>query len=59
LIAHLWEDFIVENLHINLGARIFRIFGAGLEPLMLGITVMLIYWFILYWMYRKRLFIRL
>lgn len=59
LIAHLWEDFIVQNLEINLGARFFRIFGAGLEPLMLGITVMLIYWFILLWMYRRRLFIRI
>ena len=39
--------------------RFFRIFGAGLEPLMLGITVMLIYWFILLWMYRRRLFIRI
>ncbi len=59
LIAHLWEDFIINNLHINLGYRIFRIFGTGLEPLMLGITVMLIYWLILYWMYRKRLFLRI
>jgi predicted acyltransferase len=59
LIAHLWEDFIINNLHINLGYNIFRVFGAGLEPLMLGITVMLIYWLILYWMYRKRLFLRI
>ena len=59
LIAHLWEDFIINNLHINLGYQVFRIFGSGLEPLMLGITVMLIYWFILYWMYRKRLFLRI
>jgi heparan-alpha-glucosaminide N-acetyltransferase len=59
LIAHLWEDFIVENLHINLGYQVFRIFGTGLEPLMVGIAVMLIYWLTLYWMYRKRLFIRI
>jgi len=59
LIAHLWEDFIVNNLHINLGYQVFRIFGASLEPLMLGITVMLIYWLILYWMYRKNLFLRI
>jgi heparan-alpha-glucosaminide N-acetyltransferase len=59
LIAHLWEDFIVENLHINLGHSIFRIFGAGLEPLMVGITVMLIYWLILYWMYRRKIFLRI
>ena len=59
LIAHLWEDFIIDNLHINFGYNVFRVFGAGLEPLMLGITVMLIYWLILYWMYRKRLFLRI
>jgi heparan-alpha-glucosaminide N-acetyltransferase len=59
LIAHLWEDFIVVNLRINLGYSIFRIFGAGLEPLMVGITVMLIYWLILYWMYRRKIFLRI
>jgi heparan-alpha-glucosaminide N-acetyltransferase len=59
LIAHLWEDFIVENLHINLGHQVFRIFGTGLEPLMLGMTVMLTYWLILYWMYRRKLFLRI
>jgi predicted acyltransferase len=59
LIAHLWEDFIVENLHIHLGYQVFRVFGAGLEPLMVGIAVMLIYWLILYWMYRKKLFLRI
>jgi heparan-alpha-glucosaminide N-acetyltransferase len=59
LIAHLWEDFIVENLHINLGNGLFRMFGAGLEPFMLGLAVMLIYWLFLYWMYRKRLFLRI
>ena len=59
LIAHLWEDFIVSSLHIHLGYGVFQIFGVGLEPLMLGIAVMLTYWLILYWMYRKRLFLRI
>jgi heparan-alpha-glucosaminide N-acetyltransferase len=59
LIAHLWEDFIINNLHINLGYGIFGVFGAGLEPFVLGFTVMLIYWLTLYWMYRKRLFLRI
>ena len=59
LIAHLWEEFIINNLHINLGQRVFFLFGAGLEPLMLGITVMVIYWLILYWMYKKKLFLRI
>jgi predicted acyltransferase len=59
LIAHLWEDFIVSSLHIHLGFKMFQAFGAELEPLMLGIAVMLIYWLILYWMYRRRLFLRI
>ena len=59
LIAHLWEEFIVSSLHIHLGYGIFAIFGKGLEPLMLGIAVMLVYWGILYWMYRRRLFLRI
>jgi heparan-alpha-glucosaminide N-acetyltransferase len=59
LIAHLWEDFIVANLHINLGYQVFRVFGTGLEPLMVGITVMLVYWLILFWMYRRKIFLRI
>ena len=51
MIDHLWGDFLVNNLHIHFGYQVFRIFGTGLEPLMVGIAVMLIYWAILYWMY--------
>jgi predicted acyltransferase len=58
LIAHLWEDFIVENLRINLGAATFRIFGQAYAPLMMGIAVMAVYWIFLYWMYRRRIFLR-
>jgi predicted acyltransferase len=58
LIVHLWGDFIVDNLHIHLGNQPFRWFGTGLEPLTLGIAVMLIYWLILYWMCRRKIFLR-
>ncbi len=59
LIAHLWEDFIIDNLHINLGYKIFQVFGTGLEPFVIGVVVMIIYWLILYWMYCRRLFLRI
>ena len=59
LIAHLWEDFITTSLHIHFGYGIFAFFGKSLEPLMLGIAVMLIYWGILYWMYRRKIFLRI
>ncbi len=59
LMVHLWEEFIVSSLHIHLGDRIFQIFGMGLEPLMFGIAVMTVYWIMLYWMYKKRIFLRI
>ena len=59
LLVHLCEDFIVSSIHIHLGDGIFGVFGAGLQPLMLGILVMLIYWGILYWMYRRKIFLRI
>lgn len=59
LIAHLWEHFIISSLHIHLGYRVFQVFGSGLEPLLLGTVVMLIYWLVLYWMYRHKIFLRI
>jgi len=59
MIADMSEEFIVGNLHINLGHRVFQLFGTGLEPLMLGIVVMSIYWLTLFWMYRRKLFLRI
>ena len=59
LIAHLFESFIVSSLRIHLGTGVFRVFGTGLEPLLLGICVLSIYWLILFWMYRRKLFLRI
>jgi predicted acyltransferase len=59
LIAHLWEEFILQSFRIHLGMRFLNIFGAALEPFFLGVLTMLAYWLILHWMYRKRIFIRI
>lgn len=59
MMAHLWEDFIIHNLHIHLGYRLFQTLGPAMEPLLLGIAVMLCYWASLYWMYRNKIFIRI
>ena len=59
LIAEMWRNFITSSLHIHLGYKVFQLFGMALEPPMLGIAVMLIYWFILFWMYRRSLFLRI
>ncbi|MGA2610700.1 MAG: DUF5009 domain-containing protein [Terriglobia bacterium] len=59
LIAHLFEDFIIDSFHINLGPHVFQIFGTALEPLTQGAVVLLTYWLILWWMYRRKLFLKI
>ena len=59
LMAHLFEDFIRDSFLTHLRPRVFQILGVGLEPLMTGLAVLLIYWLLLFWMYRRKLFLRI
>jgi predicted acyltransferase len=59
MIAHLFERFAFSSLRIHLGPNAFRIFGPGLEPLLLGAAVLLTYWIILHWMYKRKLFLKI
>jgi heparan-alpha-glucosaminide N-acetyltransferase len=59
LIAHLFSQFIFQSFLINLGEKPFQIFGVGVEPFLLGAAVLFTYWLILYWMYRRKLFLRI
>ena len=59
LIAHLFEEFIVNSFRIHLGDRPFRVLGAGLYPLLLGSATLLTYWLLLLWMYRRKIFLRI
>jgi predicted acyltransferase len=57
--AHLFEDFIGRSLRTHLGRNTFRIFGEPYEPLLRGVAVLSVLWLILFWMYRRRLFLRI
>jgi len=59
LIAHLLPDFLTSSFNTNLGPHAFKFAGRALEPLMQGTALLLVYWLILYWMYRKKLFLRI
>ena len=59
LMAHLFENFIQSSFRINLGTRALNIFGAALEPLMLGVLTLAVYWLILHWMFRNKVFLRI
>ena len=58
--AGLWESFIARNLTIHLGnGRRSQILGEPYEPLFHGAAVLLVLWLILFWMYRRKLFLRI
>jgi heparan-alpha-glucosaminide N-acetyltransferase len=59
VIDHLWEDFIQSSFRIHLGMGVLNIFGATLEPLVLGVLTLATFWLILYWMFQKKLFLRI
>jgi heparan-alpha-glucosaminide N-acetyltransferase len=59
LIAHMWEEFIKSSLLTNLGPKPFFVLGPGLQPLLLGATMLFIYWLFLLWMYRRKIFLRI
>lgn len=58
MIAHLFEKFFLDSFRIHLGANIFQFAGAGLEPFISGLAVLACYWLILFWMYRRKIFLR-
>ena len=55
-IAHLFHEFINGSLKTHLGAGFFDFAGKNLAPLMQGAAVLLIYWLVLFWMYRAKSF---
>jgi predicted acyltransferase len=59
LIAHLFGGFIVDSFRIHLGPRAFQLLGTALEPLLQGAVVLLVYWLMLLWMYRRKLFLKI
>jgi len=59
LIAHLFEDFFRSSFRIHLGQRWAQVFGAGLEPLVEGAAILACYWLILFWMWRRKLFLKI
>jgi predicted acyltransferase len=57
--AALSGNFIGQNLRTHLGAGFFRIFGPPYEPLVYGGMIMLVMWLLLFWMYRRKVFLRI
>lgn len=59
LIAHLMERFLDSSLRIHLGPNFFQFAGAELEPFLRGAAILLGYWLVLNWMYRRKVFLKI
>ena len=59
IMAHGWEGFIIRSFQTHIRPDIFAYFGKAYEPLVAGAVVLIIFWLILYWLYRQRIFIRI
>ena len=57
-IAHFLENFITTTFRIHLGPDFFEFLGTGLQPLVEGAAVLFCYWLVLFWMYRRKLFLK-
>jgi predicted acyltransferase len=59
IIAHTIDSFIDSSFRINISANYDLIFGEGLRSLVSGTVILLVEWWILYWMYKKKIFIKI
>jgi len=58
-IAHLFDSFIFKNLKTHLGQNAFKLCGDAYEPFLHGAAVLFAFWLILFWMYRRKIFLRI
>jgi heparan-alpha-glucosaminide N-acetyltransferase len=57
--AHLFESAVARQLTTHLGSNTFKLLGAAYAPLVHGALVLVVFWLLLFWLYRKKIFIRI
>jgi heparan-alpha-glucosaminide N-acetyltransferase len=53
------EHFVASALQRHLGAGTFAVLGDPFEPVLKGLGVLIVFWLILFWMYRRRIFLKI
>jgi heparan-alpha-glucosaminide N-acetyltransferase len=53
------EHFISSALVRHLGPAPFDVLGPPFEPVLRGLGVLIVFWLILFWMYRRKVFLRI
>jgi heparan-alpha-glucosaminide N-acetyltransferase len=55
---HPFRTFFIDSFKTHFGADAFS-YWPTFEPLVRGLSVMVVYWLILFWLYRRKVFIRI
>lgn len=58
VLAHVMDDFTVAMFRTHFGPDAFQVFGPPYEPFVRGVAILSIIWLVLFWMYRRRLFLK-
>jgi predicted acyltransferase len=53
------EDFVTAALLRHAGSAPFAVLGPPFEPVLRGFAVIAVFWLVLLWMYRRRIFVRI
>ena len=56
---HLFSGFIRSALNTHLGENAFKVFGEAYARSLQGAAILAILWLILFWMYRRKIFLRI
>ena len=57
-LAHLIEDFTLKAFRTHLGKDVFETWGGPYESLLAGAAVLTVYWLILFWMDRRKIYLK-
>lgn len=55
----LMKPFVRERLQIHLGRNLFDVFGRTYAPMVEMASILLVLWLISFWMYRRKIFLRI
>jgi predicted acyltransferase len=58
-LVHLIDKFIISSLRTHLGQDVFQGFGKQYEVHVAGAAALVVFWLILFWMYRRKLFLKI
>ena len=59
MMAHLWPPFFRDFFRTHFGPDVFKICGEAFEPAVGAAMVLAVMWAICWWMYRRKLFLRI